>query len=256
MSARASVPASPAGPEGSKILRAEVMRRLGGGLAHDFNHMLAVIVGASEKLAQDLDGDEKSRALALMALDAAERGSQLVRRMLVLAAGHTPGHDRFDAAEALEAVRRFAEFLIPRGIKISATTPARPLRISADRAGLEAALMNLCVNAGDAMESGGQLSLSVRRRRLTGDRAQALGVKPGWFAAFEASDTGAGMTPVALARATERGFTTKRARGGSGLGLALVKDFVEVAGGALTIASKPGAGARVVIYLPVAASPA
>jgi signal transduction histidine kinase len=216
--------------------------------------MLSVIMSASEMLARRHESDEKSRALALMALDAAERGAQLVRRMLVMSAGHAPGHDSFDAAEALEAVRRFAQFLIPATVQVVASAPDRPLRMTADRAGLEAALLNLCVNAGDAMAEGGRLSLAVRRRRLAGARAAALSLAPGWYAAFEASDTGEGMTAEALARATERGFTTKAGKGGSGLGLALVRDYACGAGGALTIASGQGLGTRVVIYLPVSAA--
>jgi signal transduction histidine kinase len=233
--------------------RPDAARRLDGGLVHDFNHMLAVIMGASEMLARDLAGDEKGRALALMALDAAERGTQLVRRMLVMAKGHAPGQDQFDAAECLDSVRRFAEFLTPKGVQVAASAPTRPLRLTADRAGLEAALMNLCVNAGDAMPAGGLLSLAVRRRRLAGARAEALGVAPGWYAAFEASDTGEGMAPEALAHAADRGFTTKAGQGGSGLGLALVRQFAQDAGGALTIASRRGLGTRVVIYLPLQA---
>jgi signal transduction histidine kinase len=126
-----------------------------------------------------------------------------------------------------------------------------PLTCRADRAGLESALLNLCVNAGHAMPKGGAIQVSAIPAVLSAETAQALGLQAGCYAALSVRDPGVGMSPKTLARATEPYFTTRKGRGGTGLGLAGVKAFAEDAGGALKLASVEGHGTTATIYLPV-----
>ena len=219
-------------------------------LAHDFNHMVAVIVAVSEALAGDPARDPQDRRLAGLALRAAERGAQMLRRMMALGPGRRIDVERVDAAEALRDVADFARLLTPATVAASVHTPKRPLAVIADRAALESAVLNLCVNAGQAMAGGGELSLDIRKASVGEARARRLCLESGSYVVFRVRDTGPGMTPEVLARATQARFTTRATRGGSGLGLSSVDAFAKSAGGALTLASREGHGVTAEIYLP------
>jgi len=147
-------------------------------------------------------------------------------------------------------VRRMARQANATNVRLRASNTAEPLPCLADRTGLEMALLNLCLNAGQAMPTGGTLFLSARETRVSGSDARRMGVAAGDYIGFTVRDTGAGMSPETLARATEPLFTTKAT--GTGLGLSSVRDFAASCGGALSLWSREGHGTTATLYVPVA----
>ena len=230
--------------------RLDALHRASGALTHDFNNLLGVILSASERLAGELPEDSEQRKLALLALEAAERGAELLRRTLSLGQDGEPAAGALDAAASVATVRRMARQAIPAAVRLRATPPAEPVSCLADRTGLEMALLNLCLNAGQAMPAGGALFLSVREARIGGFDARRMGLNPGDYVGFTVRDTGAGMSPETLARAVEPLFTTKAK--GTGLGLSSVRDFAAACGGALSLWSRQGQGTTATLYVPVA----
>ena len=232
--------------------RLEAIGRLAGGVAHDFNNLLTVILSAAESLIEGCGPDE-TRRLAETSLEAAERGAELIRRLLAFARPTPRSGARTasaDAAGAVDAAARLLQRTLPEQIALEVRAEAGLLYCRADRGELESALLNLCVNARDAMPRGGRLALGVELRAL--DRAQArdLGVKPGDYALFAVEDTGLGMSPETAARATEPFFTTKGETGGTGLGLSAANSLAVAAGGALRIRTRLGKGTRVELLIP------
>jgi signal transduction histidine kinase len=236
----------------SSAQRLDALHRASGALTHDFNNLLGVILSASERLAEELSAGGEHQKLALLALEAAERGAELLRRTLSLGQADTPRAEAVDCAVSLATVRRMARQAIPAGVRLRATPPAAPLNCQADRTGLEMALLNLCLNAGQATPAGGAVFLSARVTRLSGFDAGRLGLSPGDYVGFTVRDTGAGMSPETLARATEPLFTTKAT--GTGLGLSSVRDFAAACGGALALWSREGLGTSATLYVPLAGS--
>lgn len=231
--------------------RLEALQRQTSVLAHDFNNLLNVIMAANEALAARLPEGSDAFELAQIGLDAAEKGAELVERIRALAAPGAAAADELDAAEALVSVTRLANVSTPAGVTVVAKAMPAPLSCRADRPGLEAALLNLCINAGHAMPNGGAIQVSATLAALDDLAAVALGLAPGPHAAFAVRDPGVGMSAETLARAAEPYFTTRRDTGGTGLGLAGVQAFAKAAGGALKLASKPGRGTTATIYLPI-----
>lgn len=234
--------------------RLEAIGRLAGGVAHDFNNLLTVILSATEALAEAApEGD--SRRLADVSLQAAARGAELIRRLLAFARpaaapSNASAGATSDVAGAVEAVRRLLQRTLPDNIAFEARAPENLVYCRADRSDLENALLNLAVNARDAMPAGGRLSLHAEVRSLDRTEAQALNLKPGDYAAFTVEDTGIGMSRETAARAVEPFFSTKARSGGTGLGLSSANALAVSAGGALHIRSRLGQGARVELYIP------
>lgn len=232
--------------------RLEALQRQTSVLAHDFNNLLNVIMAANEALAARLPAGSDAFELAQIGLDAAEKGAELVERIRALSAPATAADESVDAAETLVAVTRLANVSTPADVTVVAKAMPAPLSCRADRPGLESALLNLCINAGHAMPKGGAIQVSAAVAVLDDATASSLGLASGLYAAFAVRDPGVGMSPQTLARATEAYFTTRRDRGGSGLGLAGAQAFARGAGGALKLVSKPGRGTTATIYLPIA----
>jgi signal transduction histidine kinase len=237
--------------EGSVVERLGALHRSSGALTHDLNNLLGVILSANERLVEDLDEGGEPQKLALLALEAAERAAELLLRALSVA--HPPAAtqpDTLDGAEALAALERMAGQAMSPGVGLRVFGSALPLLCLGDRTGLEMALLNLCLNADQAMPDGGRIFVQARRTYVSGSEAVRLGLTPGVFIAFTVRDTGPGMSPETLARATDPLFTTKAT--GTGLGLSSIVDFTASCGGALALQSREGLGTAATLYLPIA----
>jgi signal transduction histidine kinase len=219
----------------------EAIGRLSGGIAHDFNNLLGVIIGSTENLATALADAPELRSIANLALDAAERGSDLVKRLLALARNQPLAPRNIDGGAFLRDLLPILERTLPSGVQIELSVPQRPLFCLADHAQLTSALLNLCINARDAMPDGGRISVSAASESCAEGPA---------YVVFSVADTGEGMSAQTHARALEPFFTTKPEGNGSGLGLSMVHGFASQSGGRLEIDSKPGRGAQVRIFLP------
>jgi signal transduction histidine kinase len=236
----------------SRAQRLDALHRRSGSLTHDFNNLLGVILSANERLVAELGEGSEQQKLARLALEAAERGAELLRRTLALGHDPAPASAPIDCAEAVATVRRMARQAIAPDIRLSVQGPAQALSCLGDATGLEMALLNLCLNAGHATPAGGCISLQARETEITGFDARRLGLAPGAYVGFSVRDTGVGMSPQTLARAADPLFTTRS--NGTGLGLSSVLDFAAAAGGALSLWSREGQGTTATLYLPLAAA--
>jgi signal transduction histidine kinase len=234
--------------QASAAERLDVIHRKSGALTHDFNNLLGVILSANERLAAELPEGSEQQTLARLALEAAERGAELLRRTLALGRDEPEAPETVDGAAVLDTVRRLARQAIDPDIRLKVSPPTTSLNCLGDRTGLEMALLNLCLNAGQATPAGGGVFVFAHTARLSGSDARLAGVAPGDYVAFTVRDTGVGMSPETLARATDTLFTTKAT--GTGLGLSAVVDFAAAAGGALSLWSREGQGATATLYLP------
>lgn len=231
--------------------RPDARRRQADILVHDFNNLLNVILAANEALTASLPRDSDQYDLARISQEAAEKGAELLQRIAELARPAEPSREeRVDAAEVTVATARLAQVSTAATVTVVALALPEPMACRADRGALESALLNLCVNAGHAMPRGGAVQIAATPRTLGGAQAAALGLAPGRYVAFSVIDSGVGMSPEVLARAAEPYFTTRAGRGGSGLGLAGVRDFARRAGGALKLVSEVGRGTTATVYLP------
>lgn len=226
----------------------EAIGRLTGGLAHDFNNILTVVMSGAEAMLQGLDADAPERELAELALNAAERGADLVERLLAFSRNRSPKSETIDCQALMENVAPLIRQAIGERITLKTEAPQQ-LYCRASRSQLESALLNLCINARDAMPAGGEIRIvtdAVRRR----DSDPEIGLQEERdYVRIAVADTGVGMPPAVAERALEPFFTTKDGHG-SGLGLSMVYGFVRQAGGDLTLDTAEGRGTTVSLYLP------
>jgi PAS domain S-box-containing protein len=234
--------------------RLETLSQLAGGLAHDFNNILTVVSGQLERLGLWLDRhvvDEQPRGYLHHAATGLERGASLVRRMLLFARREEARPQALDLARLLADLVEFVRVTVGSGIEVVAELPPSGLSlpVHADATQIELAVVNLALNARDAMPSGGRLTLAAAERGLVTGEPD---LPAGRYAVLEVRDTGQGMDDATLARAPEPFFTTKAAGKGTGLGLAMVRGLAVQTGGALRLHSRPGAGTTVALWLPIA----
>jgi PAS domain S-box-containing protein len=224
-----------------QLLQAQKMESLGrmaGGIAHDMNNVLAAILATSTTKLLTLPEDDPVRQAFVRISAAAERGGKMVQRLLSFSRV-TPADDaRLDLNSIVEETVALIEPITPSGIRVELDLDPDLGRIQGDRNAMSSALMNICVNALDAMAGRGTLSL-----RTHGSEG---------FAHLEVEDSGVGMPPDVLARATEPFFTTKPTGKGTGLGLALVYSTVAAHQGTIDLSSEPGRGTIVRLRLPIA----
>ncbi len=229
----------------------EAIGNLTGGMAHDFNNMLGVIIGNIDLL-RDLKGDDPDiDELTREALDAAFRGADLTRRLLAFARQQPLRPQQVDVNELVSGITRLLRRTIGEDVEISLDLAAELGPVVVDPAQLEASLTNLATNARDAMADGGRLMIVTGNRVLDADyAAQHAEVVPGAYVMLEVSDTGCGMTPDVMHRIFEPFFTTKSRDKGTGLGLSMVFGFIKQSGGHIGVYSEPGIGTTFRLFLP------
>ena len=240
--------------------RLEAVGQLTGGVAHDFNNLLTVILGSSEALVTALPEDDALRGLAEMTMTAAERGAALTSRLLAFSRRQTLEPKVVDVGAVLAGLATMLERTLGAHIGLHLASPPGLWWALIDQSQLENAVLNLCINARDAMPAGGVLTIASSNLELREEEeevASATGeVAPGRYVSVAVSDTGTGMAPDVLARAFEPFFTTKEVGQGSGLGLSMVYGFMKQSGGHVELDSTPGRGTTVRMLLKAAGGPA
>ena len=227
----------------------ESIGQLTGGIAHDFNNLLTAIGASLELLRKHLTDHPRASILLENALQGVERGATLTQRMLAFARRQELELRPVDVALLVAGMKEMLERSIGPSISIVTRIPAGLPPVRTDANQLEAAILNLAVNARDAMPHGGSIIISARAENLAADNgADAV---PGDYVQLSLADTGEGMDEATLRHAVEPFFTTKGVGKGTGLGLAMVHGVAEQSGGKLKLDSKPGAGTTATIWLPV-----
>jgi two-component system NtrC family sensor kinase len=227
--------------------RVEAIGQMTGGVAHDFNNLLMVVSGSAERLRRDLTS-EKHRRLLDMIMNATNRGESLTRQLLAFSRRQMLTPVAMDLAQRIPELKDMLNRSLREDITLEVAVPEEGCTVKADPSELELALLNLAVNARDAMPSGGTLRISVEPVALTGSPAED-GLS-GAFVAIRVADTGSGIAPEVLPHVFEPFFTTKDVGKGTGLGLSQVYGFAKQSGGAATVASTVGSGTVITLYLP------
>jgi len=239
----------------SQLRQAQKMEALGqltGGIAHDFNNMLGVIMGAHDLASRRMrKGDVNIDRFLNAASAAAERAAALTQRLLAFARQQPLAPRRLDANKMIANMSDLLHSTLGEHIQIETVAAAGLWTIHADPQQLENAVINVAINARDAMPDGGKLTIETANTHLDDAYCrQNPEIEPGQFVLIAISDTGLGMPPEVAARAFDPFFTTKAAGKGTGLGLSQVYGFVKQSHGHIKVYSEPGAGTSVKIYLP------
>jgi two-component system, NtrC family, sensor kinase len=231
--------------------RLEVVAQLAGGIAHDFNNLLSVVMGSLELIEITMGPPDRIQTLIARAKHAIERGARLTSSLLTFARRQMIQTDTLDVNGLISNFLPVIQQSVGETIRLELRLQPdlRPCR--ADAAHLEAALLNVAINARDAMQNGGTLTIATRDAQLgRAELADTPEVVPGTFVAVSVTDTGTGMPQEVQAKAFEPYFTTKEVGKGSGLGLSQVLGFVRQLGGNVTIESAVGRGSVVTLFLP------
>jgi PAS domain S-box-containing protein len=233
----------------------EAVGRLAGGVAHDFNNLLTAILGYCELLLTDLKSDDPRRDDITEIQKAGTSASGLTRQLLAFSRKQIIEPTLLDLNAIVADMRAMLGRLIGEDVKVALALRPGLVRIQADRGQVEQIVLNLAVNARDAMPNGGTLTLATANVELDEHDAATLpAVKPGRYAVLTVSDTGTGMTPAVQARLFEPFFTTKEVGKGTGLGLATVNGIVMRYGGRVNVDSEVGRGTSFHVHLPATAA--
>ena len=238
-----------------EVQKLETLGQLTGGVAHDFNNLLTPITGALDILhKQYADKDLRSARLLNNALKAADRARTLVQRLLGFARRQSLQTEVIDIGRLIAGMRDLIASSIGPTIETTLDTPAEPLLTVVDPNQLELAILNLCVNARDAMPDGGRLTIAAEEADVRAGEVPMLSA--GDYVRVSVVDDGCGMANETLARAVEPFYSTKAVGRGTGLGLSMVHGLAAQLGGGFAIASELGKGTSVHLYLPIATSDA
>ena len=236
-----------------QVQKMEAVGRLAGGVAHDFNNLLTVIRGNAELLLADIPADSPSREDVEEIRRAADRAAALTKQLLAFSRRQVLQPRLLDLNRSVTEMERMLQRLLSEDVELVTRLDPQLRRVRADPAQLEQVIMNLVVNARDAMPDGGLVSLCTSNMELGEEVRRRHGyVVPGEYVLLEVGDTGRGMDPTTLAMAFEPFFTTKPTGKGTGLGLSMVYGIVKQSGGYIWIDSELERGTRVRVYLPVA----
>ncbi|MGJ4802455.1 PAS domain-containing protein [Luteimonas sp. SDU82] len=230
----------------------EAVGQLTGGIAHDFNNMLATVIGPLDLLSERIaESDPRMKRYIDLALDGAQRAAQLTQRLLAFSRQQPLQPVPLDSNRLVAGMSGLLTHSLGKSVQLETVLGAGTWWINADENQLENVILNLAVNARDAMPDGGRLTIETANcdldHRYT---AEHPGVQPGQYVRIAVSDTGAGMTPEVMAKAFDPFFTTKGVGRGTGLGLSQVYGFVKQSAGHVKIYSEPGQGTTVNVYLP------
>jgi signal transduction histidine kinase len=235
----------------ARLLQAQKMEAVGqltGGIAHDFNNLLTAVVGSLDLLLRRTD-DEKLRRLAGNALQAAERGARLTSQLLSFSRRQRLSPTPVQPNDVVSGMGDMLARTIGSHVRVETRLDPGLWKALADPTQLEVMMLNLAINARDAMPGGGRLTISTANIEEV-PPGLAAELSPGEYVAIAVSDTGSGMPPAVLARAFEPFFTTKPQGKGTGLGLSQLYGFAKQSGGTARIESREGEGTKVTIYLP------
>ncbi|MFZ0065297.1 MAG: PAS domain S-box protein [Pseudolabrys sp.] len=228
----------------------EAIGQLTGGIAHDFNNLLMAVLGSLELLRKRLPDDPKSIALLENAAQGAQRGTTLTKRMLAFARNYELTREVIDVPTLVHGMKELLERSIGPSFNIELRFPLSLKPVEADANQLELALLNLSLNARDAMLDGGDIELAAREENIQADHRS--GLEAGRYIRLSVTDTGEGMDQETLGKAVEPFFTTKGVGKGTGLGLSMVHGFAEQSAGRLILQSQKGKGTTAELWLPVA----
>jgi signal transduction histidine kinase/CheY-like chemotaxis protein len=233
--------------------RLEAMGQVAGGIAHDFNNLLTVMIGYTSILERSLP-DAASRQVLGNIETAVDRAAALTQQLLGFTRRRMDDPVVLDLMESVRGLHSVLERMVGPDIIVDLRLPDTPVWVLADPSAVEQSILNLSINARDAMGAGGKLTISLERVEVGNDLASELGVGAGAYACLAVADTGPGMSEDVLARCLEPFFTTKDRGRGSGLGLSTVYGQCAERGGTLTIDSPPGEGTTVSVWLPASAT--
>ena len=229
----------------------ESIGRLAGGVAHDFNNLLTVIIGYTRIVLNKLDGPAESERKSLeQVLKAGERAEGLTRQLLAFSRKQVLQPRVLKVSEVLTEMRPMLERLVGEDVDLRIAPGSGPMSVRTDPHQLQQVIMNLAVNARDAMPSGGKLFIDAADIESDSNRSSAAGETPGRYVRLRVTDTGAGIGQDVLQHIFEPFFTTKGVGKGTGLGLAMVHGFVVQSGGRIDVVSQPGQGTTFEILLP------
>ena len=233
--------------------RMEALGQLAGGMAHDFNNVLAAISCNLDAATLHSADKEKIREAIQDAMDAIQMGASLTRRLLTLSRPHGVGLERLDLNDRVTGTLELLRRTLGEQVTVSLRLSPDPCQTSANPGDVDNAILNLAINARDAMPRGGTLTIETRHVTIDADAAARIpNARPGEYVALTVSDTGHGMSPEVLKHAMEPLFTTKGLGKGTGLGLATVYGIVRQSGGFISIDSTVGKGTSVHLYFPKA----
>ncbi|MBL8187739.1 MAG: PAS domain S-box protein [Acidobacteria bacterium] len=237
----------------AQFLRAQRLESIGtlaSGIAHDLNNVLSPILMGTQMLRMRLTDEQSLRLITLMESNA-QRGSEMVKQVLSFAKGVGGRRTILQPKHLIREIVHIAEETFPKPIRLEQHLAEDLWTVSSDATQLHQVLLNLCVNARDAMPNGGTLTISAENRQLDDLFARMLkGANPGDFVVISVTDTGTGIPLEIIDRIFDPFFTTKESGKGTGLGLSAVQGIVSNYGGFITVESKPGAGSKFEIYFP------
>jgi PAS domain S-box-containing protein len=234
-----------------QVQKMEAVGTLAGGIAHDFNNILGIIFGFAELAALDLPGDTRTHKNIDKVIDAADRAKDLVQQILTFSRKSELEQKPLDAVLVVKETVKFLRSTIPTTIRIRQNYPGNPVIVMSNPTQIHQVVMNICVNAVQAMKNQGELVLNLEKTQLENGSLPDNDMIPGPYLKLTVKDTGRGMAPHIAERIFDPFFTTKGPGEGTGLGLSVVHGIIKDHKGNISVDSKPGKGTRFDILLPV-----
>ena len=233
-----------------QVQKLNALGQLAGGVAHDFNNILSVIVGYATLLDNSLSKNDDRRNSAQQILKATSKASSLISQLLTFSRQRPLGPQRADVHAVIQDTGEMLERLIGEHIELGFDLQASHAQARVDPTQLEQILVNMAVNARDAIRENGRLEIATSDVHLQEQDARALDIEPGDYLKLTVRDNGAGMDEITKSRLFEPFFSTKQNHGGAGLGLATVYGIVKQSGGSITVFSEPNKGTTFTMFLP------